>query len=365
MMYRLLLPLVLTGCASFGNMNNGALPPTKVVECVGPECASGPVELEDPVATVSETFAFESHGAKLEGEIVRPTGIDGPLPAVVILHDFGPFHRDGLVKENFGVQLPAEVPVYRALAEDLAAVGFAVLIYDKRTCVTGGKVYCAYPRTHLEAYLQDPAVLQDDAIAAIEALRARRDIQTNYVAVVGHGQGADLAFGLEKRGVTPNAIVALNPSATPPSGLVLHQLRTTQAALKSRLEAENTAETDEMRKQVERVEQSLVQAESAFAGQGEFGGVSGKLWNGLDALHAQGLTHAKASKVPTMVLVGSLDYNAPDDDEERLRGLLGDRPFWVALEGVGHDLVDLTDDATTLSEDVTQNVVEFLKSPGR
>lgn len=360
----LMLALFLSGCATFTATNDAI--PVQPETCVGANCGAAPTVLEDPVTTETEDFTFVSHGDTLHGELLRPAGVEGPLPAVVILHDLGPFSRDGLVRDNFGVQLPVEVPIYRSLAEDLASVGFAVLIYDKRTCVEGGRVFCTYPRTYLKAIESNQNAVVDDAEAAIKALQSRRDVRTDFLGLVGHGQGAAIALELERRKVPISAIAALNLSAATPTAMVLHQLKATEQALQARIQAEQSADTDEMRLQLKRVQDSLAQAEAVFTKtNGEFGGVNAQVWSQLDALHNHALAQAKTGTAPLMVLVGSMDLNAPDDDEEKLRKLLGERPFWVSLDGVSHDLVELTGDATMLSEDVSQTVAEFLKSPGK
>lgn len=366
-MIRLLVPLLLlSGCVSAGAPHQEKPAATETRTCEGPACSEKTlvVAIDSPVATQSQELSFKSHGDTLTGEVITPNGIPGPFPGVVILHDLGPLSREGLVRENFGVRLPVEIPIYRAMAEELAANGFAVLIYDKRTCVQSSRIWCPYPRTFLNATKEDiGTVLVDDARAAIAALEARSDVSPAFLGLVGHGQGADLALALQKSGTRVSAIAALSPSLASPSEQVIHQLTTTESALKSRIERQNNADTDELKKQLVRIQGSLAAARAALSADApkEFGGVEGKVWRSFDKLHAEALANAKTTKAPLLMVIGSMDLNSPDADEESLKRALGSGPRWVSLDGVSHDLVDVSSDATALSPDVVEAVIEFFK----
>ncbi|MEZ4458866.1 MAG: alpha/beta hydrolase [bacterium] len=362
----LLLALLITGCGTFQTAVPDATPIPGPGQCEGDACEpiQTPRVQDSPVATESQDLKFESHGNTLLGEVIKPKDLPGPYPVVVIVHDLGPFNRDGLVHENFGVILPAEVPVYRAMAEELAAAGFAVVTYDKRTCVQGGRVFCTYPRTYLEPTRSDLAsVLADDAQAAIAAVQADRSLSNGFVAVLGHGAGSDVALELSRRGLKLNAIVALSWSLASPSEQVLHQLRTSKAAIEGRIAEENTAETDELKGQLTQVNDALKAAETALSTGGAFGGVEGAVWTSLDRMHRAAVEHARVGTTPLLVMVGSADFNSPDDDEDDLKAALAGKATWESLDGVTHDLVDVTGDATTLSPDVTKAIVEFLRTP--
>ncbi len=362
-MKRLLPLILLSGCASIGSPNEAPIT-QQTTQCPGGTCEDVEV-LEEPVSTVSEEVQFMSHGDKLVGEIIRPVGVSGALPGILILHDFGTHNRDGLVREGFGIRLPVEVPIYRTMAEQLAALGFAVMIYDKRTCVEGGRVWCAYPRTFLDAGKDDlGAVLADDAQAAFKSLAEQKNV--SGVSVIGHGQGAELALELSRRGLKIRNIAALSLSDASVTQQVVYQLRSSKQALEMRLKEKNDAETDEMRKQLQKVDESLAAATIAFAANTKdaaFGGVSANIWRSFDRLHENALTHAQVHTTPLLVVIGSMDLNSPDSDEDKLRARLGKGVVWVSLDGVSHDLVDLTGDATTVSQDLAQVLVDFLKTP--
>jgi len=364
-MKRLLPLLLLSSCASVGSINETPITQQKN-ECPNGVCENVEV-FEEPVSTVSEEVNFLSHGDTLSGEILRPVGVSGPLPGILILHDFGTHNRDGMVRESFGIHLPVEVPIYRTMAEQLAALGFAVMIYDKRTCVEGGRVWCTYPRAYLNAGKDDlGSVLADDAQSAMKSFTARKDI--SGVSSIGHGQGAELALELSRRGVKMRSIAALSLSNASVTQQVVYQLRSSKEALETRLKEKNDAETDEMRKQLVKVEASLAEAKIAFAADtknASFGGVDGTVWKSFDRLHEHALEHAQVHTIPLLVVIGTMDLNSPDSDEEKLKSRLGKGVRWESLDGVSHDLVDLTSDATTISQDLSQILVDFLKTPTR
>ncbi|MEO5728346.1 MAG: hypothetical protein ABI134_35845, partial [Byssovorax sp.] len=71
----------------------------------------------------------------LGGTLTLPARDDGErVPAVVIVHGSGPMSRDGVMRGQIGLGFGFELPVYQRLAAALAARGFAVYRYDKRTC---------------------------------------------------------------------------------------------------------------------------------------------------------------------------------------------------------------------------------------
>ena len=91
---------------------------------------------------------------KLPRTLTIPNGA-GPFPAAVLVHGSGPEDRD----ETIGPNHP-----FADLAEGLSSRGIAVLRYDKRTMIYSSQIATV-----------DEEVI-DDAVAAINLLRARRDV---------------------------------------------------------------------------------------------------------------------------------------------------------------------------------------------
>ena len=117
-------------------------------------------------AQVQESDVTFSNGAvTLSGTLVSPGG-SGPFAGVVFLHGSGAEGRWAS----------------RYLAHELAKRGIAGLIYDKRGVGRSGGDW----RT---AGFAD---LVGDATAAVEALRAQRNIDPDRVGIHGHSQGATI-----------------------------------------------------------------------------------------------------------------------------------------------------------------------------
>jgi uncharacterized protein len=113
----------------------------------------------------------------LPGTLSMPTG-SGPFPAVVLVAGSGPNDRD----ETIGPNAPL-----RDLAWGLASNGIAVLRYDKRTKAYG---------TEMAARVGEVTVREevtDDAIAAVDLLRATPGIDPRRVFLAGHSLGGYLA----------------------------------------------------------------------------------------------------------------------------------------------------------------------------
>ena len=121
-----------------------------------------------PASVRTEEVAFPTRGvamgfSSLNGTLHVPVGLDGPRPAVILLHGSGPTDRNADLPGEVVSMYDAPLPLFRVLADDLAAQGLVVLRYDKRSC--GG----CYPAEHAGAdYTQFRfAHYIDDAEAAI------------------------------------------------------------------------------------------------------------------------------------------------------------------------------------------------------
>ncbi len=111
-------------------------------------------------------LAFESEGVILRGTLFAPRQ-GGPSPAVVYLHGSG--------------QLPREEGFY--VAKLFARHGIAGFAYDKRGAGESGGARRPAP---YETYAAD-------AVAAIQALAARPDIDARRIGVIGQSEGGWVA----------------------------------------------------------------------------------------------------------------------------------------------------------------------------
>ena len=123
----------------------------------------------------SSEVSFNNDAAKvaLAGTFTVPLG-KGPFPAVVLVHGSGALDRDEVV---FGHK------IFLVLADHLSRKGIAVLRYDKRGV---GKSSGSFDSaTSLD--------LAGDAEAALRFLRARADVDSRHIGIIGHSEGGLIA----------------------------------------------------------------------------------------------------------------------------------------------------------------------------
>ncbi len=114
----------------------------------------------------SEALIIPAGDHQLAGTLYRPlSGL--PAPAVVFVHGAGPTVRGDR---------------YHELARHFARKGVAALIYDKRGCG-------ASTGDWTRAGMHD---LADDALACVQLLRGRADVNPNWVGLWGLSQGASI-----------------------------------------------------------------------------------------------------------------------------------------------------------------------------
>jgi pimeloyl-ACP methyl ester carboxylesterase len=112
----------------------------------------------------TETVEFDSGGVVIRGTLIKPEET-GEFPAVVMLHGSGPDVTSD--------------PSYRLTANTLVRNGVAVLLYDKRGVgMSDGDFEQALYKDFI-----------DDAIAAVEFLSTRPDVDAGRIALHGNSEG--------------------------------------------------------------------------------------------------------------------------------------------------------------------------------
>ena len=142
---------------------------------------------------------------KLPGVLTLPNG-KGPFAAVVLVHGAGPNDRDESVFSN---------KMFRDLAEGLASRGFAVLRYDKRTNVF------SYEMAGKPITLNEETI--EDAVRAVAASRAQKEINPRRVFVLGHSLGGYVSPRIAARDGKLAGLILLDGNARPIEDLVLDQ----------------------------------------------------------------------------------------------------------------------------------------------
>jgi dipeptidyl aminopeptidase/acylaminoacyl peptidase len=148
--------------------------------------ASDPWHVAGTPTVISQEVRFANAGASLVGTVYLPS-VGGHLPAVVVLHD---------------ASIPTkEAALYRHLREGLPALGFAVLIYDRRgSGQSSGSLQGV-----------DYETLADDGVAGQHALAKFSRIDPARIGFWGLSQGGWLA--VLAAGRSPDAAFAISVSA--------------------------------------------------------------------------------------------------------------------------------------------------------
>lgn len=213
----------------------------------------------------------------LKGTLAVPIG-KGPLPGAVLVHGSGPSDRD----ESIGANKP-----FKDLAEGLASRGIAVLRYDKRTFQYGRQL-------GESVSIDDEVVL--DAVAAVNLLKNRPEIDRRRVFVIGHSLGALLAPEIGLRAAPVAGAILLAPPGRAPWDAVLAQMRYLETP------ADKVAE----------VEKAIDLLKAGKLGTGKLLGAPASYWQ--DWASRDGVAMAKKLRRPILILRGERDYQVTDED---------------------------------------------------
>lgn len=134
----------------------------------------------------------------LEGTLSMPADAQGPVPAVVLVHGSGGHDRDEAI---------GDTAIFRDLAEYLSARGIAVLRYDKRAyAIQQGKVAITQEEVADFTAYEDTI---EDAVAAVQLLKADDRIDSERVYILGHSQGGMLAGRMQQAGADADGLIIL------------------------------------------------------------------------------------------------------------------------------------------------------------
>ncbi len=130
-----------------------------------------PQEPKPPFPYVEEEVVFdnEAAGVKLAGTLTLPEG-DGPFTAVVLLSGSGP--------QNRNEELLGHKP-FLVLADWLTRSGIAVLRYDDRGVAGSSGDFAG----------ASSGDFAQDALAAVNFLKSRREINPGRIGFLGHSEG--------------------------------------------------------------------------------------------------------------------------------------------------------------------------------
>lgn len=144
--------------------------PMTLVRMDGPIVFHRPQDPQQPVPYREEEVRFRSGEIQLGGTLTLPHGVD-PAAAVVLLSGSGPDGRDYLVSGHYP---------FWVIADYLTRLGIAVLRFDDRGVGESEGDFASLTTADLAA----------DALAAVEFLQNRPEIDPRRVGLIGHSDGA-------------------------------------------------------------------------------------------------------------------------------------------------------------------------------
>jgi pimeloyl-ACP methyl ester carboxylesterase len=126
-----------------------------------------------PYETVEVAFENKAANATLAGTLTLPKG-SGPFPCVVLVTGSGPQDRDEALLGH---------RPFLVIADHLTRHGIAVLRYDDRgTAKSTGKFATATSDD-----------FADDALAGLEFLKTRKEVDSKKIGIAGHSEGGLIA----------------------------------------------------------------------------------------------------------------------------------------------------------------------------
>lgn len=290
-----------------------------VAIAVAASCGSGETTGRSTDTTFPFTVPGGTSGGYEEAEVVIgsppfevpgtlrvPEGASGtsPVPAALIVGDFGPHDRDGTVL--------GRKPL-RDLGEGLAGRGVATLTYEKRTY------------TYQEQLVTDSSVglsadTLDDAASALGVLRATDGVDPDQVYVIGHGFGGSVGPRIAEAGGGVAGLVALGSPARPMQQVLLDESRYL-AEFDGEIDDQEQAGVTVVETQVARIEDPALSPDVVPR---EALGASGLWW--LDQRGYDATVAVTESATPTLIVLGGRDYRATDDDGARWASAAADSP---------------------------------------
>jgi hypothetical protein len=295
----------------------------------------------------------------LPGVLALPKG-PGPFPALVLVHGSGPNDRD----ETIGPNKP-----FRDLASGLASRGIAVLRYDKRTRVYGPRIVADKA---LAAALTVKEEVVEDALSAVEILRAESRVSRSAIYILGHSLGGTLVpriAAADRNGFVAGYLIMAG--ATRPLEDTMVRQMTYLLGLDGGLSEDDNRQLEQFRAQAARIK-AFTRADAA-AGENVMG-AGPAYW--LDLRDYDPPAAAKAIERPLLVLQGARDYQVTTDDFENWKTALAGRSTvafrlypklnHLFADGVGFSTpAEYTQAHASVSAEVIEDIAAWIKAGGR
>ena len=163
-----------------GQWKQGAIELPLVLEQIAqvPELPRPQVEAvlsQNPLPYLAEEVTFKNGDITLNGTLTLPKVRRGRIPAVILVSGSGTQDRDQTILRH---------KPFLILADVLTKAGYAVLRYDDRMLSAQNQEMNPNP---------DSRDFADDAYAALQYLKSRREVHRQKVGIIGHSEGGMIA----------------------------------------------------------------------------------------------------------------------------------------------------------------------------
>lgn len=251
---------------------------------------------------VEYEISFGVEEWKLPGTLTLPKG-KGPFPLVVLIHGSGPNDRD----ETIGPNKP-----FRDIAWGLASRGIAVLRYDKRS-----RIYSEKMRKIENRITVKEEVIQD-VIEAVKVVKARKEIDSSKIFLLGHSLGAMLLPRIARLSPDIAGLILMAAAARPLEDLVFEQTRYIYS-LDGDISKEEKRKLEELKKQVDMVKSPDLSPSTPRESLPL--GIPASYW--LDLRGYDPVSVARTLDKPILILHGGRDYQVTIEDFSRWKEALG------------------------------------------
>ncbi len=250
----------------------------------------------------------------LPATLAMPKG-KGPFPAVVLVHGSGPQDRHSTIGPN---------RPFLDIARGLAERGIAVLRYEKRT------------KAQPQAFTADGGgtidrETTDDALLAVQALRALPGVNAKRVFVLGHSLGGMMAPRIAQRDPKIAGIVLLAAPSRPLLDILVEQNKRLAVLDDGRVSEQENATIMRLSDSVKAVRDGR----EMTAAQGPLG-LSPEYWRTVEAVDP--VAEAAQIKQPMLILQGARDIQVVDADWQNWRAAFHDdaRVTFKLYEALNH-----------------------------
>ena len=319
-----------------------------------PEKPAETAKYETPKYADTNSFT-ETEVTVGAGEWALPATLTMPkgktnVSAIVLVHGSGPGDRDETHGSN---------KAFKDLAWGLASKGIAVLRYDKRTLVHGGKFIAVKNFTINEETVED-------ALLAAALLRKTANVDAKKVYLLGHSLGGYIFPRIAQGDEKIKGFVSLAGGVQPLEDIILEQ-NIYVASPNGSISKEDETEIANVKKTITEIKN--LKAADAAADRSFFG-LPASYWYDLQSYRP--LEIAAKIKRPMLILQGESDFQVTMKDYEMSKAALGKRKnvtlksypnlshYFMERSGTGKPGVADYEQPNHVSEVVVKDIADWI-----